>query len=332
MEGSADGRHDTLRERGRSHPRVFHLLVTSNRAVLAGLFLLFVPAALLLGGLLHPAPFEFALVERAPIQGLYQALVIATVTGATLVLTLSQLVLAEEFGPVGEQRARMEAAISFRREVEGMTADEMASARPSRVLKALLATILDRASAVQEAAGGLEDPDLAETIGHYVDHVRRGARMATSRLEPSSFGTFRTVKAVFGFDVSAVLHETGRLRSRAALQEADDLRTALDAIEEALEVFGSARAHLKAMYFQRELGDLSRWIIYTSFPAIVVAVASLLFFDPTAMDSGWTALAVASVTISVALTPFAILLAYVLRIVKVSQVTFSHSPFLVREA
>jgi len=109
-------------------------------------------------------------------------------------------------------------------------------------------------------------------------------------------------------------------------------RQVVAAAEECLEhhEYGAPAGGL--VTFQRELGDLSRWIIYTSFPAIVVAVASLLYFDPTAIDAAWTALTIASLTIAIALTPFAILLAYILRLVKVSQVTFSQSPFLVRES
>lgn len=331
MEGEGQPEHDTLRERGRSDPRVFRVLVTTNRAVLAGLFLVSVPAALLLGAFLHPTPFEYALIRRDPIQGLYQALVISTVTGATLVLTLSQLVLSEEFGPVGEQRKRMQETVRFRHDIERLVPNG-SRPTPSGLLKAILASVMRHAENLEDAAGSVEDEQLAERIDRHLTQLRSDARLTMSMLEPSSFGTFHTVKAVFSFDLSAILHETGRIRSNMEPSLAPEVEPVLDDLENVLEVFGSARAHAKALYFQRELGDLSRWITYASFPAIVVAVASLLFFDPTAIDSGWVALTVASITVSIALTPFAILLAYIIRILKVSQATFSRSPFLIRQA
>lgn len=323
--------HDTLRERGEGSPRIFRFLVAADRAVIALLFLLSVPAALLLGAFVHPIPFDFALVERAPIQGLYQALVISTVTGATLVLTLSQLVLSEEFGAVGEHRQRMEEAVSFRRDVEELAPDVSRPPTPARLLEALLNAIVDRCEDLSEIASSVEDPDLREEVDAYLERLHRDVWLTTTKLDSTSFGSFETVDAVFSFDVSAMLHGTGRLRSMVDPSSTPQFRSALEDIEDLLEVFGSARAHVKALYFQYELADLSRWIIYTSFPAIVVAVASLLFFDPTAIDSGWAALTIASVTVSIALTPFAILLSYILRVVKVTQSTFSRSPFLIRE-
>lgn len=322
--------HERLGERGRTDPHVFRFLVTSDRGALALGFLLFVPVGLLIGGFIHPSPFEHALVQRAPIQGLYQALVISTVTGATLVLTLSQLVLSEEFGPVGEQRRRMEESEAFRRDLESVIGNGTRAPKPSTLLSGLVEEIVDRAETLQDVGDDTDD-ELREEIHHFVDELREDARFTMSRLEPVGFGTFGAVEAVFTLDLSALRHEMDRLRSLTPRSPRTELEEALGDLEEVFALYGSARAHVKSLYFQRELGDLSRWIIYTSFPAIVVAVASLLFFDPTAIDSGWVSLSIAAVTISIALTPFAILLAYILRLVKVSQVTFSRSPFLVRE-
>lgn len=329
-EDSAQAPHETLPERGHGDPHVFAFLVGADRALVALLFLAFIPAGLLLGAFLHPSPFEFALTERAPIQGLYQALVIATVTGATLVLTLIQLVLSEEFGPVGEQRRRIEEAVSFQGDVDTLLPDAERHARPDTLLTAVMEAIEDRADRLQEAMSSIDDPELSEDVRDYVQGLHHDARLTAAKLEPTSFGTFQALEAVFSFDVSAILHETRRLRARFSFTQSQVCPT-FDDIEAVLQVFASARAHVKVLYFQHELAELSRWIVYTSFPAIVVAVASLLFFDPTAIGSGWIALTVASITISIALTPFAILLAYVLRLVKVTRSTFSRSPFLVRE-
>jgi hypothetical protein len=324
--------HETLPERGPTPEPVFYALVTANRVWLAVFFLAFVPLGLLLGGLLHPSPFEYALVQRAPLQGLYQALVISTVTGATLVLTLSQLVLAEEFGSVGEQRREMKQAMAFRQELEETVEDGTRSARPSELLMALVEEVEGCAGHLDDVTTTVEDEQLVDDVAAFARQLQHDARFTLSQLEPARFGTFRTVTAVFSLDLSAVLYEIHRIRSIAEEPPGTELGEALADLKAVLGLYGSARAHVKGLYFQRELGDLSRWIIYTSFPAIVVAVASLLYFDPTAIDAAWTALTIASLTIAIALTPFAILLAYILRLVKVSQVTFSQSPFLVRES
>jgi hypothetical protein len=331
MAASADeSQHETLPERGRSAPVVFSFLAGANRGAVAAFFVLFVPAAVLLGAFFHPSPFEYALADRSSIQGLYQALVISTVTGASLVLTIVQIVLSEEFGPVGDQRRRIEEAVRFQREVETLVPDGGELPTPASLLESVMGALETRAGYLKEAVEDVEDPELAALVGVYLEALRRDARLTASRLEPAEFGTFRALEAVFSFDVSAVLHETRRLRSKMKITQAQ-LGPAFDDIEACLQVFASARAHVKALYFQYELAELSRWIIYVSFPAIVVAVGSLIFFDPAAIGGGWEALTVATLTISVALSPFAVLLAYVLRLVEVTQSTFSRSPFLVRE-
>jgi len=102
-----------------------------------------------------------------------------------------------------------------------------------------------------------------------------------------------------------------------------------------VKLFGPAREHFKTLYFQWELINLSRQLLAVSMPALVVSVVMIAFFDPTAYSGAvfgieWVVVLVAAAT-TVAVVPFVILLAYVMRIATVTKHTLSIGPFILRE-
>jgi hypothetical protein len=108
-----DNPDDRLRDRvDESRTKLWLLLEADRRLVIAGLVVA-VAVSLLAAGLSLPAVTE-ALRQSDSIDTLFQALLTATITGVTLVLTLNQLVLSQELGAVGDQCNRMDGAMTFR--------------------------------------------------------------------------------------------------------------------------------------------------------------------------------------------------------------------------
>jgi hypothetical protein len=81
--------------------------------------------------------------------------------------------------------------------------------------------------------------------------------------------------------------------------------------------------------------DLSRWIFAASFPSLMVATATLFYFDASALAGVVfgvpTSVMLVSAAVAVALLPFAVLLAYVLRIATVTKRTLSIGAFTLRD-
>jgi len=307
---------DTMRERAGRSTAVAYLLVDADRRLLAvglagALFLALVGLAALL-------PDVGAVLRSGdPIGTLFQALVGATVTGVTLVLTLNQVVLSQELGAAGDQRGRMEGALSFRDDVAALLGEPAAPAEPSAFLRALLEAAADRADRLE---GGEEADRLAAS-------VREDAARATDRLEGSTFGTFDVLSAVLDFNYSWKLYEARRLAARDGGAAAE--------LADCLALFGPAREHFKTLYVQSELIDLSRAVTATALPAVVVAVSVLAFLNGDTVAgtvAGVDALAlVVAGAVTVSLAPFFVLLSYVVRIATVTGRTLSIGPFLLRE-
>jgi len=331
MSGADDQPSDTMRERVPENSRKFWLLLDADRWLVAGGIVGSVFVALVAAGLLQPTPVRTLLTDGDPLETLYQALVGSTITGVTLVLTLSQLVLSQEQGPVGDQRERMQGAMSFREDVEDVIREPVSPAQPSAFLRSLVKLTKRRAQALEDAVNEIDDDDLTEQVSTYVENLEGNAETVASNLEGSQFGEFDVVFSALNYNYSWKLYAARRIRAAHADVLSERATDAFDELIEALELFGPAREHFKTLYFQWELADLSRTVLYASVPALAVAVGSLLFFDPASVSRGWVALVIAALTVSVTLTPFAILLAYILRIATVTKRTLSIGPFILRE-
>ena len=326
---------DTMRERVPENSWKLWLLLSANRRVVAagiagGVFL-----ALVLVGHLLPTGETALFGQQDPIETLFQGLLTSIVTSVTLVLTLSQLVLSQEQGPVGDQRERMEGAMAFRRDVENVTGDAVSPARPSAFLRSLVRRTEHHADALQDAVADVDNDDLEGQVAAFTENVKRNAAAVQSGLEGSQFGDFDVVLSALNYNYSWKLYAARRIRAENENVLTEEALHALDGLADALELFGPAREHFKTLYFQWSLIDLSRTMLYVSVPALLTAVAGTVYLDPASFPGTVfgvrTLVVVVSAGVAVSLLPFAFLLSYILRIVTVTKRTLSIGPFILRE-
>ncbi len=285
---------------------------------------------LAVAGLLLPDAIG-ALVASDSVDTLFQALLTATITGVTLVLTLNQLVLSQELGAVGDQRERMAGALDFRDDVADSIGAPVSPARPSQFLRALVQVAAQRGADLRAAVD--EDHPSHEQVVDLTDSLRDNAEAVASDLDGAQFGTFAVLSAALNFNYSWNIFAAQRLRERDDVD--GEAAAALDRLIDVLELFGPAREHFKTLYFQWELITLSRGILTAALPALLVAVCMIAFFDPTRYAAGpfggvFLVLLVAA-AVTAAILPFLVLFAYVLRIATVTKHTLSIGPFILRE-
>jgi len=326
---------DTMRERVPESSRKFWLLLGADRSVVAAGIVGVTFLVLVVIGQFHPTATPTLFGRGDPLETLFQGLLTSIITGVTLVLTLSQLVLSQEQGPIGDQRERMEGAMAFRRDVEDVIEEPVSPAQPSAFLRSLVELTRRRAGSVRNAVNDVDDPSLTEQIGTLVDSVEANAAAVAENLSGSQFGEFDVVFSALNYNYSWKLYTARRIRAEHEGILTDAADDALADLIDALELFGPAREHFKTLYFQWELIDLSRMMLYTSIPALVTAVMGILYLDPTLLSGTLlgvrTGVLVVSGAVAVSLLPFALLLSYILRIVTVTKRTLSIGPFILRE-
>ncbi len=288
-------------------------------------------AAVVVAGALDPVPLRLAVERSDPVETLFQALLTAVVTSVTLVVTVNQLVLSQELGPLGDQRERLEGATSVRRDAARVAGEPAAPRAPAPFLRSLVQTAGARAETL---AGAVDERD--GTAEQFTRPLRADAEGAATRLDDTRFRTFGTLRAALSFDYSRHLHAGRRLRSERGATLSPAASDALEDALEALALFGAGREHVKTLYFQWELIQLSREVLYAAVPALVTGVLGIVVLADAGTVTG-TLLGVDALVwavgagVAVALAPFALLFAHVLRIATVARRTLAVSPFDLRD-
>jgi hypothetical protein len=322
MRDGDGGPADRMRERSGRSTAVMYFLLDADRRLVTGIILAFVFLGIVAASFIIPDA-SVALRTDDPVETAFQAFIGATVTGVTVVLTLNQLVLSQELGAVGDQRERMDGAMSFRDDVASLLGSTP-PAEPSAFLRALIEEIADRAAAVQSSG----PPEDLETM---LDSTARNAETVAKRLDGATFGEFDVVRSALDFNYSWKLY----VAQRTLADVSTETQEPLEELIAALRMFGPAREHFKTLYFQAELIDLSRTVSYTAVPSLVVSVVILLFVDlesyTGAIGGVDTGVLLVAIGVAIAVAPFAVLLAYVLRIATVTGRTLSIGPFILRE-
>ena len=310
-------------------------LLTADRWLVTAGILAVVFLALLALVWLDPTPLESAIASSDPVETLFQAMVTAIVTGVTLVVSINSLVISQELGAVGDQRNRMEGSLSFRDDVADFLGESASPAEPATFLRALLLRTSERAREVERSAASLNDEVVRGRLREYARDLVQDAEAVAADLKESEFGTFDVLSATLDFNYSLKLRDGKAIRRETGDALGEATTDALDDVVTALAYFGPTREHVKTLYFQWELVNLSRAILYAAVPALIVSIGAILTLDNPGTIGGST-LGMANVSwvvvgaATVALAPFAILLAYILRIATIAKRTLAIGPFVLR--
>ena len=178
-----------------------YLLLTLNwelfTALLGGAMFL---SLLFLGTFADPS-FRVYMIQYDPSRYVFQAYITALVTGVTLVVTLSQLVLSQELGPLGSQRQRMSGSMSFRGDVEQLF-EGSSPAEPAAFLRELIETSKQIAESLREEVTGQHNDDIEEKVNQLVDNIVNNAEVVSDEIEDRTFGEYAVVKAALDYNYS----------------------------------------------------------------------------------------------------------------------------------
>ncbi|MFC4543959.1 hypothetical protein ACFO5R_18690 [Halosolutus amylolyticus] len=336
MSGDGSQPSDTMAERSAASTWKHQLLLNANRWVVTVGLMAFVFVGLLVVARLSPVSLRALVGTSDPIGTLFQALTTALITGVTLVVTINSLVLSQEIGAVEDQRTRLEGALEFRENVGGSIDAPISPPEPASFVQAIVAASEERALDFREAVSDSQDADLQERVDDFVDNLTTHAESVRADLDDAQFGTYEVVKAALDYNYSWKIFRTRRIRNTHADSFTDEAREAYDDLLESLKLFGLAREHFKTLYFQWELINLSRAMMYVAVPSLIVTMSMLLFFDSNAVIGVFLGVDllvwIVALAATIAVTPFLLLIAFILRIATMAQRTLAIGPFILRES
>lgn len=326
---------NTMRERANESRVKLWLLLGANRvlvtALLAGLFFV---AFIVAGTLLYP-PLQSEIATTDTIETMFSTMIGAVITGVTLVVTISQLVISQENGPLGDQRQRMSDAMDFRTYAKDMIGETI-PADPSAFLRTLIDVTQSRANELNESIAASSHNDLQEEMEEFNESVTGNAETVKEQLDGAQFGTFDVLSAALNFNYGWKIFQVERMNDEYADSLTDEQRELFTELKTSLSMFGPAREHIKTLYFEWALINLSQLILYAALPALFVA-GSMLAFVGSGTFTGVTfgvsdILLVVGAAFTVTLIPFILLLVYILRVATIAKRTLAIGPLILRES
>ncbi|WP_458191009.1 hypothetical protein [Haladaptatus sp. NG-WS-4] len=333
--GSDIGTANTMRGRSEESRLKMWVLFRMNRFLLTGLLALLVFLSFLVFSLtLNPSlPSEIKSTDT--IETIFSAMIGVIVTGTTLVVTISQLVLSQENGPLGDQRKRMSDAMDFRTYTKDLF-NSVVPADPSAFLGELANETERRAEVLDRLVDESDDEELIQQVSEFVDSLHGNAKEVQDELEGSQFGTFDVLFSALNFNYGWKIYQVERMTDEFSDSLTDDQRMAFDDLETALAMFGPAREHIKTLYFQWALVDLSQYILYAAVPALIVSGGMLTFVGAETFSGTFLAIPIVTWVVSgaftVTLIPFLLFTSYILRIAPVAKRTLAIGPLILRES
>ncbi len=308
------------------------LLLAANRLLVTTFLAGVVFAVFVLIGSTDPA-VAVLLEERSVIETIFGTMISALIVGVTLVVAINQLIISQENGPLGDQHERMSNAMTVRGFVSELT-EKPLPAEPSEFARDVIVATESRAETVRRSIDAANEPELESAVDDFLDSVLGNTDHVTRKLDDAEFGTFEVVSAMLDYNYSWKIVQTEQLMDEYSDVLNDDQRTALNDLQQAFVVFGPVREHIKTLYFQWQLINLSRLILYTAVPGIVIATVTLAFVDSTTI-TGQTMLVenlvwIVGAAFTISLVPFLLLTVYILRIATVAKRTLAIDPLILR--
>jgi hypothetical protein len=324
-----------MRERSNENRIKLWILLKANRLVATGIlavvfFLVFVISITVL-----PPPLVPQLNASDTIDTLFTGMIGAIITGVTLVVTISQIVISQENGPLGEQRARMEESMDFRDYTEELVGSP-SPADPSAFLRNLVDVSQDRAEAVRDGLGDIDSDQLQWEIDQFTESLIGNSEAVRDQLDGAQFGSFNVIFAALNYNYGWKIFQVERILNDHEEDLGSPENDLLNELKTALSMFGPAREHVKTLYFEWALTSLSQIIIYVAIPAI--AVASIMVVIGEAGTFPGSTFGVENIAVligaalSVSLLPFFLLISYISRIATLAKRTLAIEPLILRES
>lgn len=268
-----------------------------------------------------------ALADPDSVGSVAGSLIPGLFTFISIVLAINQLVLSQEFGSADEIRERLAEVQKFRREVETAADSEPSPVVPTAFLRMLVGTLDAHGRDLADAAAVVEDSDRRTAVEAFARDIVDATAVANDTLASENAGRFNAVLSVLTYPDAEQIRRVREFRTGPDLP--GEVAATLDRILETLELFHVARTHFRTTYTQRVLARLSRHLLYVGVPGILAAMVLVLAGAIGDDGLGRHPVAVATL-LSIALSPLAVLFAYVLRIATVSERTVAVGPFVSR--
>jgi len=204
------GTANTMRERSNESRIKLWAVLGANRLVVTTLLAVGVFVAFVLAGTLVYPPFASVVTAADTIETMFSTMLGAIITGTTLVVTISQLVISQENGPLGEQHARMSETMDFREYTQELIG-QPTPADPSAFLRAIINATERRAKALRGSIADSDNDQLRAEVDEFTDSVTGNSEEVRDELDGAKFGSFDVLFAALNYNYGWKIFQVERM-------------------------------------------------------------------------------------------------------------------------
>ena len=310
------------------------ILLDANRYAVTGALLTVTFLTILTIGVIWPFEMRNLLTETQAVQTVLNTFMGGIILLVSIVVSINSIVLSYDITSLTSQEDRIQAIVQFRRDLDEITEAEENPTDPIAFLQAMAESIRERATALET---GVEDADreIVRDVEDYVNSVIDTADTLESSLDRSTRSEFRVLWLGFESDYGKFMTESRSLASRYDSTDTAVSTDRFDDLIQALELFVVGREYFKTLYYSHEIANLSRTLLVVSLPSTIVTATTILAINANLLPNVWIfglppLLTFVALAFTIALAPFIVLTAYMLRAATVARRTAGSGLFTLR--
>jgi len=320
------------RERGFNLSR--WLLLEGNRYAVTGALLTLTFGSILALGSLWTFEMQRLLTETQAVQSVLNTFLSGIILLVSIVVSINSTVLSYDITHISAQQKRIEGMREFRKELNRVATTESNPTNPNMFIQVMAETIRERADTLEDVAQDA-DEEFAKEVKEYVDSISQTANHLEDSLKKAGGAEFGVLWLGLETDYGPMMDQTREFTARVRDDADAESGNPFEELLEALELFATGREYFKTLYYSREISELSRTLLVTSFPSIIATTLTILAVDAHLLPEIWVLglpplLTFVSISFTIALTPFLVLTAFTLRITTVARRTAGGGPFVLQ--
>jgi hypothetical protein len=310
------------------------IVVDGGRMMVTAVLLATVFGSLLVVSLLWQFRITDMLTETRVIQTLFNTLLSGTILLVSIVVSINSVALSQELGSLGTHLERTESAFQYRERLEEFSRRGTTPVVPESFIRYVLDTIEEQAEELDRTVRRDAPGEVHEYVEPFVDAVDGEVDTVKQRLDGIPEHSPTVLIVALAYDYAWQIYAIRRIQSEYGAALSDEDREAFDGMLETLKFFESGRDYFKTLYIQQEMSRLSTQLLVVSLPAILY-ISYVLLAIGAGRYPEIDVLPVPSVVIfvslsyAIALAPYLLLTAYILRIASVSTRSLATGPFTV---
>lgn len=308
------------------------ILLEGNRHAVTGALVTLTFVAILSIGTIWPFEMQQLLTETAAVQTVLNTFLGGIILLVSIVVSINSIVLSYDITSIGAQEDRLQGTLEFRSEISRLTDTEHSTIDPASFLSMMVGAINQRAHELETVTEELDGSD-AEELRNHIETILQTIEYVEKSVDQTGGGEFSALWLGLDLNLGPLMQRSRVLQREYAdvLSESGEER--FERLIRAFELITTGRHFFKTLYYKREFSMLSRTLLIVSLPAILATATTILAINANVLPEIWIfglspLLTFVAAAFTIALTPFIILTAYMLRVATVTLRGSDTEPFV----